>query len=81
MRRGESPSPARSQPRGKYRRFVRRREGWIARADDRRARSQRAYRTSFAVDLGSSAVVGLVELAEVWVLQSIVTARGGMRFR
>jgi len=28
-----------------------------------RARSQRAYRTSFALDLGSSALVGLVELA------------------
>ena len=45
-----------------------------------RARSQRAYRTSFALDLGSSALVGLVELAEVWVLFSNVTALGGMRF-
>jgi ABC-2 type transport system permease protein len=45
-----------------------------------RARSQRAYRASFAVDLGSSALVGLVELAEVWVLFSNVTALGGMRF-
>jgi ABC-2 type transport system permease protein len=45
-----------------------------------RARSQRAYRASFAVDLVSSGVVGLVELAEVWVLFSNVTALGGMRF-
>ena len=45
-----------------------------------RARAQRSYRTSFAFDLGSSALVGLVELAEVWVLFSNVTALGGMRF-
>ena len=45
-----------------------------------RARSQRSYRTSFALDLGGSALVGLVELAEVWVLFSNVTALGGMRF-
>ena len=45
-----------------------------------RAASQRAYRTSFALDLGSSALVGLVELAEVWVLFSNVTSLGGMRF-
>lgn len=45
-----------------------------------RVRSQRAYRTSFAVDLASSAVVGLVELAEVWVLFTNVTVLGGMRF-
>ena len=45
-----------------------------------RARSQRAYRTSFAFDLGSSALVGFVELAEVWVLFTNVTALGGMRF-
>lgn len=45
-----------------------------------RARSQRAYRTSFAVDLASSALVGVVELAEVWVLFTNVTALGGMRF-
>lgn len=45
-----------------------------------RARSQRAYRASFALDLGSSALTGLVELAEVWVLFSNVTALGGMRF-
>jgi ABC-2 type transport system permease protein len=45
-----------------------------------RARSQRAYRTSFAVDMVSSGVVGFVELAEVWVLFTNVTALGGMRF-
>jgi ABC-2 type transport system permease protein len=45
-----------------------------------RARSQRAYRTSFAIDLGSSLLVGLVELAEIWVLFSNVTVLGGMRF-
>ena len=45
-----------------------------------RARSQRAYRTSFALDMGSSLLVGLVELAEVWVLFSNVSALGGMRF-
>jgi ABC-2 type transport system permease protein len=45
-----------------------------------RANSQRAYRTSFALDLGSSALVGLVELAEIWVLFSNVTALGGLRF-
>jgi len=46
-----------------------------------RARSQRIYRTSFALDLGGSALVGLVELAEVWVLFSNVTALGGMHFK
>jgi ABC-2 type transport system permease protein len=45
-----------------------------------RARSQRAYRTSFALDLGGSLLVGLVELAEVWVLFGNVTVLGGMRF-
>ena len=45
-----------------------------------RARSQRAYRTSFALDLGSSLLVGLVELAEVWVLFSNVSSLGGLRF-
>jgi ABC-2 type transport system permease protein len=45
-----------------------------------RARAQRSYRTSFALDLGGSALVGLVELAEVWVLFSNVTVLGGLRF-
>jgi viologen exporter family transport system permease protein len=45
-----------------------------------RARSQRAYRTSFALDMVCSMLVGLVELAEVWVLFSNVTALGGLHF-
>jgi ABC-2 type transport system permease protein len=45
-----------------------------------RARSQRAYRANFAIDLASSMLVGIVELAEVWVLFTNVTALGGMRF-
>ena len=45
-----------------------------------RARSQRSYRANFAIDMGSSGLVGLVELAEVWVLFSNVTALGGVRF-
>jgi ABC-2 type transport system permease protein len=45
-----------------------------------RARSQRAYRANFALDMGCSALVGVVELAEVWVLFSNVTALGGMHF-
>lgn len=45
-----------------------------------RARSQSAYRTSFALDLGGSLLVGLVELAEVWVIFSNVSALGGLRF-
>ncbi len=46
-----------------------------------RARSQHAYRTSFVMDLCGSGLIGLVELAEVWVLFSNVTALGGMGFR
>lgn len=45
-----------------------------------RVRSQRSYPANFAVDLVSSALVGLVELAEVWVLFANVTTLGGMRF-
>jgi ABC-2 type transport system permease protein len=45
-----------------------------------RVRSQRAYRASFATDLASSGLVGLVELAEVWVLFRNVNALGGLRF-
>jgi ABC-2 type transport system permease protein len=45
-----------------------------------RARSQRAYRASFAIDMASSLLVGMVELGEVWVLFSNVTSLGGMRF-
>jgi ABC-2 type transport system permease protein len=46
-----------------------------------RARSQRSYRANFAIDMASSGLVGLVELAEVWVVFSNVTALGGMGFR
>ncbi len=45
-----------------------------------RVRAQRAYRTSFAFDLVGSLLVGLVELAEVWVLFSNVSVLGGLRF-
>lgn len=45
-----------------------------------RARSQRAYRASFALDLASSALVGIIELAEIWVLFHNVTALGGLNF-
>jgi ABC-2 type transport system permease protein len=45
-----------------------------------RARSQRAYPANFAIDLASSMLVGLVELAEVWVLFTNVKSLGGMRF-
>lgn len=43
-----------------------------------RVRSQRSYRANFAVDLLSSFLVGLVELAEVWVLFHAVTRIGGL---
>jgi ABC-2 type transport system permease protein len=45
-----------------------------------RARAQRTYRANFAIDLTSSMLVGLVELAEIWVLFSNVTSLGGLRF-
>ena len=45
-----------------------------------RVRSQRSYRANFAVDLLSSFLVGLVELAEVWVLFHNVTRIGGLDF-
>lgn len=43
-----------------------------------RVRSQRSYRASFAVDLASSLLVGVVELAEVWVLYRSVDRIGGL---
>ncbi|MEP6815206.1 MAG: ABC-2 family transporter protein, partial [Marmoricola sp.] len=46
-----------------------------------RVRSQRSYRAGFALDLGSSFLVGLVELAEVWVLFHSVQHLGGFTFR
>jgi len=45
-----------------------------------RVRAQRSYRVSFALDLGSSLLVGIVELAEVWILFHNVTVLGGMTF-
>jgi len=43
-----------------------------------RMQSQRSYRVSFAVDLASSLLVGVVELAEVWVLYRSVDRIGGL---
>jgi ABC-2 type transport system permease protein len=45
-----------------------------------RARSQASYRASFSLDLGSSALVGLIELAEVWVLFHNAVELGGLEF-
>ena len=45
-----------------------------------RARSQRSYRASFAVDLLSSMLVGIIELAEIWVLFHNVVELGGLDF-
>lgn len=43
-----------------------------------RIRSQRSYRANFAVDVMSSLLVGLVELAEIWVLYRAANAIGGL---
>ncbi|CAG7571834.1 ABC-2 type transport system permease protein [Barrientosiimonas humi] len=45
-----------------------------------RMRSQRAYRLNFRIDLLSSLLVGLIELAEVWVLFHSVGTLGGVSF-
>lgn len=45
-----------------------------------RVRAQRSYRTGFALDLASSLLVGVVELAEVWVLFHSVGRLGGLDF-
>ena len=45
-----------------------------------RARSQRSYRAGFRIDLASSFLVGVVELAEVWVLFRTVDSLGGVDF-
>jgi ABC-2 type transport system permease protein len=45
-----------------------------------RARSQVSYRASFALDLASSVLVGLIELAEIWVLFHNVVRLGGVEF-
>lgn len=44
-------------------------------------RSQRSYRSNFYIDLASSTLVGLIELAEVWLLFHQVTVLGGLDFR
>lgn len=43
-----------------------------------RVRAQRSYPASFRLDLASSVLVGLVELAEVWVLFGSVRTLGGL---
>jgi ABC-2 type transport system permease protein len=43
-----------------------------------RIRAQRSYRPSFLLDLSSSLLVGLVELAEVWVIFHAVDRLGGL---
>ncbi|SDE01957.1 ABC transporter permease [Auraticoccus monumenti] len=45
-----------------------------------RIRSQASYRVSFATELGTALLVGLVELAETWVVFSQVTVLGGLTF-
>ncbi|WP_183092817.1 ABC transporter permease [Nocardioides stalactiti] len=45
-----------------------------------RARSQTSYRASFTLDLASSLLIGVVELAEIWVLFHSVTEIGGLDF-
>lgn len=46
-----------------------------------RLRAQRSYRASFRLDLVSAFLIGVVELAEVWVLFHNVTRLGGLTFR
>lgn len=43
-----------------------------------RVRAQRSYRTSFRLDLAGSVLVGLVELAEVWVVFRTAGVLGGL---
>lgn len=43
-----------------------------------RMRAQRAYPLSFATDLFSSLLIGLVEFAEMWLIYHNVTALGGL---
>ena len=45
-----------------------------------RIRSQRSYRANFTIDLVSSLLVGIVELAEVGVLFLNVDRLGGLEF-
>lgn len=45
-----------------------------------RMRAQRSYRANFRIDLASSLLVGLIELAEIWVLFHNVHSLGGFTF-
>lgn len=45
-----------------------------------RIRAQRTYRANFRIDLASSLLIGLIELAEVWVLFHNVHTLGGFTF-
>ena len=45
-----------------------------------RVRAQRSYRSNFLIDLGSSLLVGFVELAEIWILFHNVHVLGGFTF-
>ena len=45
-----------------------------------RMRAQRSHRASFRLDLSSSLLIGLVELAEVWVVFHAVDELGGLDF-
>jgi ABC-2 type transport system permease protein len=46
-----------------------------------RVRAQRSYRANFYTDLGSSFLIGFIELAEVWILFHNVGVLGGLTFR
>ncbi|WP_244328428.1 ABC transporter permease [Yimella sp. cx-51] len=46
-----------------------------------RMRSQRSYRTNFRLDIASSTLIGLIELAEIWVLFHAVGVLGGYSFK
>lgn len=46
-----------------------------------RIRSQRSYRLNFRLDVASSALIGFIELAEVWVLFHAVGVLGGFDFK
>ena len=45
-----------------------------------RVRAQRAYRTGFALDLTSSLLIGVTELAEIWIIFHNVRVLGGLDF-
>lgn len=45
-----------------------------------RIRSQRSYRSNFLLDMVSSLLIGLIELAEVWLVFRQVPSLGGLTF-